>query len=275
MKVFPCAKINLGLNIVSKRLDGYHNLETVFYPVGIYDELEVEPLSSSDAKAYELIVNGVDDICAPCDNLVIKAYNLLAQHYTMPPVRVVLTKNIPSQAGMGGGSSDAAYMIRLLNELFSLGLTIQEMKAYAAKLGADCAFFIDAQPAYATGIGDILESIEIDGLKNKYLALIKPNVAVSTKEAYSDITPHAPRVNCREILSKPVGVWKDNLLNDFEDSVFRKLPVLADVKSQLYAKGALYAAMSGSGSTVFGIFNEAPIFVKDIFSEYYNKVIEL
>lgn len=255
MKLFPCAKINLGLNVVNKRPDGYHDLETVFYPVDIHDELDV---TLSDAPGCLLQVVGCDELCAPEKNLVVKAYNLVAEHYSLPGMKVVLTKNIPSQAGMGGGSSDGAYMIRAINELCSLNMSTQEMQDYAAQLGADCPFFITSQPSYAEGKGEVLTPFASDDsvLKGEYfLVLIKPDVAVSTKEAYAGIRPHAPKLNCRDIiLNSPISAWRDTLHNDFEDSIFLSLPILGEVKEALYDSGAIYAAMSGSGSTVFGIF---------------------
>lgn len=274
MKVFPCAKINLGLNVVSRRADGYHNLETVFYPVAIYDELEVEQLHDAPVgTGCQLTLKGAANLCAPADNLVVRAYNLISQHHQLPPVKATLTKGIPSQAGMGGGSSDAAFMIRLLNEQFNLGLSASQMRQYAAMLGADCAFFIEAQPAYATGIGDVLEPCSVPHLEGQYLALVKPDVAVSTAQAYAGITPRAARHNCRDVVALPVAEWRDVLVNDFEEGIFQKLPILCEVKEQMYANGAEYAAMSGSGSTIFGIFAKEPDMTQ--FAGYYNKVIAI
>lgn len=276
----PCAKINLGLNVTERRPDGYHNLETVFYPVPIFDELTVEE-GGSDGCTLKVL--GVDELCPPEKNLVVKAYNLLkAEGFALPPVIATLNKMLPSQAGMGGGSSDAAFMLRMLNEQFALGITVDQLQRYAAKLGADCAFFITAdadapQPVYATGIGDILQPIEGQwtALSGKWMALVKPDVAVSTKEAYAGITPHAPRKNCREVLMQPIESWKDDLVNDFEDSIFPVLPVLAEVKQSLYDNGAVYAAMSGSGSTVFGIFNDEPKFIKNNYACIYNTYFQI
>lgn len=265
--ISPCAKINLGLNVTEKRSDGYHNIETVFLPIPIYDAIEIHTMSNDFplTTACSLKVTGSQELCEEQKNLVVKAYNLLAHDHALPRIFVHLHKGIPSQAGMGGGSSDAAFMIRLLNDHFSLGLSINEMREYAARLGADCAFFITAdantpQPLYATGIGDILEPFneEWNILKDKWMVLVKPNVAVSTKEAYEGITPTKPRINCRDAVMQPIETWRDNLVNDFEQSIFQKLPVLKDMKQRLYDNGAIYAAMSGSGSTIFGIFDEKP-----------------
>ncbi len=267
MILFPCAKINLGLNVVERRADGYHNLETVFFPVAITDALEVFEMSPQYPAdtACSLKVTGTAELCDEQQNLVVKAYNILAEDYELPRVYAHLHKRIPSQAGMGGGSSDAAYMIRLLNEQFSLGLTVGRQRQYAARLGADCAFFITAdtdapQPLYATGVGDILEPFAEPwrALHGKWLLLVKPDVAVSTKEAYAGVVPRYPKKNCRDILLQPIETWREELVNDFEESIFRKLPVLAQIKEVMYNCGAVYAAMSGSGSTIFGIFNNEP-----------------
>lgn len=284
MLTFPCAKINLGLNVVERREDGYHNLETVFFPVPIADALEIQEMSPDFPvrTRCSLKVTGTDELCDEQKNLVVKAYNLLSEDYIMPRVYAHLHKDIPSQAGMGGGSSDAAYMIRLLNKQFALGLTVEQMQRYAARLGADCAFFItanrlDLQPVYATGIGDKLEPFTEPWttLKGKWLVLAKPNVAVSTKEAYAGITPKKPRVNCREALMQPINTWRDVLVNDFEESIFQKLPLLAEIKQWLYDNGALYAAMSGSGSTVYGIFEQMPQLDTAIIEGGYFNIIML
>lgn len=270
MIAYPKAKINLGLNVVARRPDGYHDLETVFLPIDVTDELEITALDEAEAQGLKgagvqddasagrvvLEVEGVENLCEPQKNLVYKAYMLLAQHYDLPPVRIRLRKNIPSQAGMGGGSSDAAYTLTLLREMLQLPVTDKQLQGFAAQLGADCALFIKAVPAYATGIGDRLTDIGcIPVLKGKTLLLVKPNVAVSTKEAYAGITPRQPVMNCLDVLRQPIETWRKNLVNDFEEGIFQKLPILAEVKQAMYDEGAIYAAMSGSGSTIFGIFN--------------------
>lgn len=256
---FPIAKINLGLNVVSKRDDGYHNLETVFYPVPIKDALEVFPMEDGfpsdvrcDLKVTNLFIDGDEQ-----KNLVVKAYNMIAQDYELPRVHVHLYKHIPTQAGMGGGSSDCAYMIRLLNEMFSLGMSDEKMIGYAARLGADCAFFIKAQPAYAEGIGEKLQPISID-LSGYKMLVVRPNIPVSTKEAFSLITPQVPKKNCLDIVRQPIETWKDELVNDFERSVFAIHPEIGRLKEMMYEQGAIYAAMSGSGSSVFGLFSDTP-----------------
>ena len=256
---FPIAKINLGLNVVSKRDDGYHNLETVFYPVPIKDALEVFPMEDGfpsdvrcDLKVTNLFIDGDEQ-----KNLVVKAYNMIAQDYELPRVHVHLYKHIPTQAGMGGGSSNCAYMIRLLNEMFSLGMSDEKMIGYAARLGADCAFFIKAQPAYAEGIGEKLQPISID-LSGCKMLVVRPNIPVSTKEAFSLITPQVPKKNCLDIVRQPIETWKDELVNDFERSVFAIHPEIGRLKEMMYEQGAVYAAMSGSGSSVFGLFSDTP-----------------
>ena len=256
---FPIAKINLGLNVVSKREDGYHNLETVFYPVPIKDALEVFPMEDGfpsdvrcDLKVTNLFIDGDEQ-----KNLVVKAYNMIAQDYELPRVHVHLYKHIPTQAGMGGGSSNCAYMIRLLNEMFSLGMSDEKMIGYAARLGADCAFFIKAQPAYAEGIGEKLQPISID-LSGYKMLVVRPNIPVSTKEAFSLITPQVPKKNCLDIVRQPIETWKDELVNDFERSVFAIHPEIGRLKEMMYEQGAIYAAMSGSGSSVFGLFSDTP-----------------
>ena len=256
---FPIAKINLGLNVVSKRDDDYHNLETVFYPVPIKDALEVFPMEDGfpsdvrcDLKVTNLFIDGDEQ-----KNLVVKAYNMIAQDYELPRVHVHLYKHIPTQAGMGGGSSNCAYMIRLLNEMFSLGMSDEKMIGYAARLGADCAFFIKAQPAYAEGIGEKLQPISID-LSGCKMLVVRPNIPVSTKEAFSLITPQVPKKNCLDIVRQPIETWKDELVNDFERSVFAIHPEIGRLKEMMYEQGAVYAAMSGSGSSVFGLFSDTP-----------------
>ena len=262
MITFPCAKINLGLNIVSKRPDGYHNLETVFYPIPLTDALEIKYMDEKfpSESPCDLKITGNDIDCNEEDNLVIKAYQLLAADFQLPRVHAHLVKRIPTQAGLGGGSSDAAYMIRLLDERFRLNIGIPEMERYAAKLGADCAFFITADPSYAEGIGDVLMPVDVPGagLGGYYLAVVKPSVAVSTRDAYAAIVPKTPAKCCRDIVRQPIETWKDELVNDFEAPIFAMHPELATIKQSLYDAGAVYAAMSGSGSALFGIFREQP-----------------
>ncbi len=251
----PIAKINLGLNVVEKRPDGYHNLETVFYPVPIHDALEVFEMDTQfpsavdcDLKITNINIDGDEQ-----KNLVVRAYNLLKADFpTLPRVHAHLYKGIPTQAGMGGGSSDCGFMITLLNKMFKLGLTNQQMINYAAKLGADCAFFILNQPCYAEGIGEKLQPIALN-LEGWYLSLVRPDIPVSTKEAFSLIRPQHPEISCNEVVKLPVELWKEKLTNDFETSVFAIHPELGAIKKRLYDLGATYAAMSGSGSTLYAL----------------------
>lgn len=279
MITFPCAKINLGLNIVSKRPDGYHNLETVFYPIPLTDALEIKYMDEKfpSESPCDLKITGNDVDCNEEDNLVIKAYQLLAADFQLPRVHAHLVKRIPTQAGLGGGSSDAAYMIRLLDERFRLNIGIPEMERYAAKLGADCAFFITADPSYAEGIGDVLMPADVPGagLGGYYLAVVKPSVAVSTRDAYAAIVPKTPAKCCRDIVRQPIETWKDELVNDFEAPIFAMYPELAAIKQSLYDAGAVYAAMSGSGSALFGIFREQPTGLEKEFEGMFCQVMKL
>lgn len=279
MITFPCAKINLGLNIVSKRPDGYHNLETVFYPIPLTDALEIKYMDEKfpSESPCDLKITGNDVDCNEEDNLVIKAYQLLAADFQLSRVHAHLVKRIPTQAGLGGGSSDAAYMIRLLDERFRLNIGIPEMERYAAKLGADCAFFITADPSYAEGIGDVLMPVDVPGagLGGYYLAVVKPSVAVSTRDAYAAIVPKTPAKCCRDIVRQPIETWKDELVNDFEAPIFAMHPELATIKQSLYDAGAVYAAMSGSGSALFGIFREQPTGLEKEFEGMFCQVMKL
>ena len=273
----PIAKINLGLNVVEKRPDGYHNLETVFYPVQIEDALEVYPMAPEFPSEYDCDLK-VTNITIDGDeqrNLVVRAYNLLKSDFpTLPRIHAHLYKGIPTQAGMGGGSSDCGFMITLLNDMFKLGLSDQQMIDYAAHLGADCAFFILNRPCYAEGIGEKLQPIDLD-LKGWYLSLVRPDIPVSTREAFALIKPHYPEVNCREVVKQPVELWRDTLVNDFEGSVFAVHPELGAVKDRLYELGATYAAMSGSGSTLFALSHQ-PLNLDEFNSEgTFRKTISL
>ena len=248
MITFPIAKINLGLNVVERRPDGYHNLETVFYPVPIRDALEVTTMDPQFPSPYDCDLK-VTNISIEGDeqrNLVVRAYQLLKQDFPqLPRIHAHLHKAIPTQAGMGGG----------FNEQFHLGLSTQQMQQYAARLGADCAFFILSQPAYAEGIGERLEPIALD-LSQYWIAVVRPDIPVPTKEAFSLVHPHHPEKNCRDVVMQPIETWRQDLVNDFEQSVFTLHPEIGAIKQQLYSLGAVYAAMSGSGSAVFGLFRE-------------------
>lgn len=252
MIVFPNAKINIGLNVVKKRTDGYHNLETVFYPIKIHDALEVV---LSDKLTFTS--SGIKIPGNPEDNLCLKAYYLIKKEYDLPPLNIHLHKNIPIGAGLGGGSADAGFFISLLNEVCGIGLSTEAMQNYARQLGADCAFFIGNKPAFAFGKGDEFEPIKLD-LSTYYLALVMPRIHVSTAEAYGGVQPKASKSDLKSVLKLPVAQWKDLINNDFEKSVFKHHTEISSIKEALYEKGAIYAAMSGSGAAVFGIFNKKP-----------------
>ena len=250
MIAFPNAKINLGLNIISKRPDGYHNIETVFYPIDTCDVLEIVPSKDGMTHFFQMGMPEEED---PQKNLVMKAYRLLESHYALPPLDIYLDKYIPLGAGLGGGSADAAFMLRLLNDFAELNLSSEQLEEYAGQLGADCAFFIRNQPVFAEGIGTILTPISLS-LKKYRIALIKPDVHVSTQEAYAHVKPQQPKERIMDVLQLPVNEWKGRLINDFEASVFARYPQIEEIKQRMYDDGALYASMSGSGSSVFGIF---------------------
>lgn len=250
MIAFPNAKINLGLHVTERRTDGYHNLETVFYPVELADVLEVLPGTVFSFESSGMVVDG-----EPGENLVVRAYKLLHNMYYLPPVRIHLHKAIPSGAGLGGGSSDAAFMLKTLNQLFDLSLSDEKLKDYADRLGADCPFFIENRPALASGTGDILKPLDLK-LEDLYTVIIKPPFGVNTAAAYKAITPGRPAANLSLLCTEPVANWKDFLINDFEKPVFQMFPEISKIKEKLYQMGAIYASMSGSGSAVFGLFRE-------------------
>ncbi len=290
MITFPCCKINLGLNVVARRTDGYHDLETVFYPIPLTDALSIKkmdedfpsatpcdlkvtfPVDNMDEKQKKLLTTLDEE-----KNLVVKAYRLLAEDYSLPRIHIHLCKRIPSQAGLGGGSADAAFMIRMLDERFRLNMGNAEMERYAARLGADCAFFITAEPAFAIGIGDVLEPAdkETGNLSGYYIAIVKPDIAISTAEAFAGITPRKPQKCCKEIVRQPIDTWKEELINDFEAPIFAKHPEIAQRKQTLYELGAAYAQMSGSGSAVYGIFRNRPEGIDKLFCNDFTAVLPL
>ncbi len=259
MIAFPHCKINLGLHVLSKRSDGYHNIETCFYPVPRTDILELIPSSQFSFTQSGLKVDGKDE-----DNLCVKAFRLLQKEFGIEEVKIHLHKIVPMGAGLGGGSSDAAFTLRLLNQVFDLKLSTEQLKGYASQLGSDCAFFIEDQPLIGTGRGEVLSPASIS-LKGYYLTLVKPDIHVSTAEAYSGIEPKQPGISIQEILKSPLQEWKGKLTNDFEKSIFKKYPAINNVKERLYSLGAIYSSMSGSGASVFGVF-ERPIDLKKEFT---------
>ncbi len=249
---FPNAKINIGLNVVSKRTDGYHNLETVFFPVKLADALEIV-----EADEFAFSSSGIEIGGAAKSNLVVKAYDLLKKDFELPPVKIHLHKMVPYGAGLGGGSSDAAFTLKMLNDQFELGLKNDQLERYASKLGADCPFFIQNKPVFAHGIGNQFEQTTLD-LSDYKIVIAKPAVSVSTVEAYRNIVPAKPEFDLRNLAQLPIHEWKDVVKNDFENTVFPQYPVIQELKQSLYEAGALYASMSGSGSAVFGIFRHLP-----------------
>lgn len=261
---YPCAKINLGLNIVERRPDRYHNIETIFYPIPLCDELEIE-----ESAEDNLILSGIPVAGELNDNLVMKVLSQLRADHDIPPVCITLKKNIPSGAGLGGGSSDAAETMKALNSMFDLGMGHEEMERRVAKLGADCAFFIKREPTVAKGIGNIFTPTDVN-LEGLYLALIKPDEFVSTKEAYSLVNPQKPKTPVEEVVKRPIREWKTLLKNDFEASVFTKHPVISEIKENLYILGAEYVSMSGSGSSVFGLFKNKPKDIDFVFGQHFT-----
>ena len=273
MITFPNAKINLGLNIVGRRADGYHNLETVFYPIGLTDVLEIVP-ARGDVSTLTTYGNPVD--CPLEKNLVMKALRLMQKHYDVPEVDIYLYKHIPDGAGLGGGSSDAASTMLMLNDMFEIKASKEDLARHAATLGADCPFFIYNHPMMATGIGDVLSPIDVK-LRGLHLLLVKPDVSVPTKVAYSRVTP-APSTSVLAVdVTAPVSQWNGVVKNDFEPSVFAHHPELAEIKSTIENGGALYASMSGSGSSIFGIFDDVKMAesIKEKFVNTTTYVIEL
>ncbi len=267
MLLLPDCKINIGLNVVARRPDGYHNLETVFYPVPLRDNLEIK-INLEASEPYTLQLGGVPVEGDVSQNLVVRTYLMLKDEFQLPPVDIFLYKHIPMGAGLGGGSSDAAYMMKGLNELFNLEFTREEMQRRVSVLGADCAFFVADSPAYATGIGDVLTPITLS-LKGKYIVLVKPNVFVSTKEAYAHVVPKQAAYPLIEAIKQPIESWRNTIVNDFETSVFPQHPELAAIKQTLYDMGAKYAAMSGSGSTIFGLFDRPVPEAKRVFASSF------
>lgn len=252
MICYPNAKINLGLNVIRKREDGYHNIRTVFYPIPIKDALEVV-----EARKFSFTQTGIPVDAPAEENLVVKAIRLLEEHFFLPPLEVHLLKAIPFGAGLGGGSSDAAFMLKLLNDFAKLDFSTEHLEEIASELGADCPFFIRNTPVYAFGTGNVFESIDLS-LKGYHLCLIKPDIAISTPEAYAMVTPKRPERSLKEIIKMPVHEWKEVMVNDFEESIFKKHPLIGQIKEELYKAGAVYASMSGSGSSVFGLFESPP-----------------
>lgn len=258
MTVHPNAKLNLGLNVVSRRPDGYHNLESLFIPcTSLSDELEIVEASKFGIEIFRdgrLMDGSASGDWDPMKDLTVQAYKLLKKEFDLPPVHMRLEKRIPVGAGLGGGSADAAFALRLLSEMFDLYLPDTMLEIYAAELGSDCPFFVYDAPMFVTGRGEVLEPFELPALDAYRIEVVFPDVSVSTREAYAGITPSPAAIPLREALSRPVAQWKDCVFNDFEKTVFAAHPCLAEVKREMYGKGAVYASMSGSGSAIFALF---------------------
>jgi 4-diphosphocytidyl-2-C-methyl-D-erythritol kinase len=252
MVTFPSCKINLGLNVIGKRPDGYHNLVTGFYPVAWHDALEIVL-----SKNFIFTASGIPVPGPSVDNLCVRAFGMMQKEYRLKPVAIHLHKVIPIGAGLGGGSSDGAHTLLVLNDIFKLGLSSDKLKEYAARLGSDCAFFIENKAMVGTDRGEVLEPLDLS-LKEKFIVIITPDVKISTKEAFSGITPRNPVHDLRRTLeSRNIVEWKHLVKNDFEDHLFKQFPIIEALQQKLYALGAVYACMSGSGSSVFGIFDNA------------------
>lgn len=248
MITFPPAKINIGLNITAKRADGYHDLETVFYPIKIKDALEV-----IESATMKFETSGIEIPGNPDQNLCLQAYDLMRKDFDLPNINIHLHKKIPIGAGLGGGSSDAAFFIKLINEKFELNCSVKTMQNYCRKLGADCAFFIKNQPVFASGIGDKFEEINLD-LSNYFIALVMPPVHVSTAEAYRGVQPTKPQHSLKDLIKLPIEEWQGKITNDFENHILKNHPMIQNVKTALLEAGATFALMSGSGASVYGVF---------------------
>ena len=274
MVSFPNCKINLGLHIVEKRLDGYHNLETVFYPILLKDALEVIPYYTAtyqqqNNSKIEFSQSGIQIDGDASNNLCVKAYHLLSKDFpTLPAAKMHLHKFIPMGAGMGGGSADGAFALSMLNEVFHLQLTEAQLLGYALALGSDCPFFIINKPCFATGRGEQLQPIELD-LSAYHIVIVNPQIHINTGWAFSQIVPQQPIISILDIVKSPVGNWKHQLINDFEQPAEKQFPAIADIKNELYHQGAIYSAMTGSGSTVFGLFEKHTHFKNTFPSQYF------
>jgi len=251
MVVFSNAKINIGLNITEKRFDGFHNIESIFYPIDLKDVLEV--VKSENGLQFKNTGIVVDSL--PKDNLIIKAYNLIAKDYDIQPVKIHLHKTIPIGAGLGGGSSNSVFMLKLLNNFFELNISDEILTNYARQLGSDCAFFVKNIPVFASEKGDVFSDINLD-LSDYKIIVKNPNIFVSTQEAYSGIVPKNAELSLKDLITRPISEWKNFIKNDFEKEIFKKYPKIKDLKDDFYKNGAIYASMSGSGSSVYGIFEK-------------------
>lgn len=260
MIVFSNSKINIGLNIIFRRDDGFHNIQSVYYPIKLSDVIE---FSKADKNVFH--ITGIN-LEANSENLIIKAYNLLYNNYNLPSLKIHLHKIIPIEAGLGGGSANATHMLMAFNDNFKLNISKKELHKYADCLGSDCSFFIENRPSFVTGKGEEHNYLH-NFLKGKFLVVIKPNISISTKDAFKNVTINKTNVELSSITKIPIAQWRNFVINDFEEYAFKKFPELAEIKDFLYCSGAEYASMSGSGSAIYGIFNENPNIVK--YKEYF------
>lgn len=270
MIAFANAKINLGLYVTAKREDGYHAIESIFLPISLHDVIEVANSSEQNVvfKSEGIAIDGL-----PEDNLCYKAYHLLKKDYQIGGIDCYLLKNLPIGAGLGGGSSDAAFMLKLLNDLFSLNLSSQALEKYAAQLGSDCPFYINNKTSFVSGRGEIMEPVELN-LADKHIIVVYPDIHISTKQAYSQIKPHSAPVDLKEISNLHIKDWRENISNDFEKSILPLYPQIGLIKEKLYDHGAIYASMSGSGSAVYGIFDEKVNLQKQ-FPDFYCRACQI
>jgi 4-diphosphocytidyl-2-C-methyl-D-erythritol kinase len=267
--VFPNAKINLGLQVTGKRPDGYHDISTIFYPLPVCDILE-----AIRAEEFSFHTSGLT-IDAPAQgNLCIKAYQLLQRDFSLPAVAMHLHKVIPMGAGLGGGSSDGAFTLMLLNRMFNLGLTREQLLGYALQLGSDCPFFIMNEPCFAGGRGEVMEPIQLPSLKNKLFLIVNPGLHINTAWAFSQLKIREPKIHLRDVVALPPDQWRDLLVNDFEEVAFEKHAELIDIRSTLYRMGAVFAGMTGTGSTMFGIFDSAPAGYRTAFPSHYFTILQ-
>jgi 4-diphosphocytidyl-2-C-methyl-D-erythritol kinase len=262
MILFPNAKINIGLQITEKRADGFHNISSCFYPVGWADVLEIIP-----ADTLSFVSSGINIPGDPLTNLCLRAYHVLKADFDLPPVAIHLLKIVPIGAGMGGGSADAAFTLKILNEYFELNITTSQLENYARKLGSDCAFFIQNKPQFCFNKGDDFEDINVD-LSQKKIVLVYPNLHISTAEAYAGVKPQKSEIDLKEALKMPINNWKECIKNDFETGLFQKYTVLPQLKQKMYDLGANYASMTGSGSTIYGIFDAESIDLRQEFDDF-------
>ena len=276
MIIFPNCKINLGLQIIRRRKDGYHDLQTVFYPLKIYDALEViQDTSDKTNETYQFECTGLDVVVDARTNLCLKAYQLLKNDFPqITSIRMHLHKTIPIGAGLGGGSADGAFTLLLLNQKFGLGISREMLLDYALQIGSDCPFFIINKPCYATGRGEFLEPLALD-LSSYRFIIVHPGIHINTGQVFSEITPAVPAKSSKEIIKQNIQTWRDELKNDFEELVFKKYPEVKKIKNELYESGSVYAAMSGSGSSVYGIFEKEHTILPKFPSTYFVRELEV